>query len=370
MAFDRNKFADRVKKTPITQTVANARTTTRTPGTEYLKRKPRAGYRLMPTLSEDKTAYYAPQKVVSWLTVEEERNGETKMKRKPVFNSRHHLNTKSDIVEEYIGFIRENSVSFDNYDDIELVLKNYRQTISPSASRTAYALELDPDTVGPDGKPAIVGMGRFEIKNSVWGQLMDYAGDNDAHEKDLVFDPFDGMNDGLWFICKYSENKYKITIKDPMRIPDEYLQMLDAVPVLESVLVYKQKDWEYQLEGLRNFDEEHKVGLFNRPEFKEIIETVHAQVRDRLLEVDASEEGARDLSTTPAQPTDSLDQDDAAERRNAIKEVQNFLKVHPELKGKFTLSKSMSVDEIRGVLEQLESALQLEGDDDDGLFED
>ena len=372
MAFNRDAFKKKVKKTSIAQTVANATTSTRTPGTEYLKRKGRAGYRFMPTLNKAKTAYYAPIKMTSWLNIEVQDNDETKMKRKPIFNSRHHLGTKSDIIERYIRFIDENSVAFDNFDEINSALENYKTTIRPSASRIAYALELNPDTKDEDGNPAVVAMGRMEIKNSVWNALMDYARDNDAHEEELTFDPFDSVDDGLWFICKYADNKYKVTIKESFPIPDEYLEMLENVPLLEDLLAYKQSDWEFQLEGLRNFDEEFKVGLFNSPEFKEIIEEVHTEVRDKLTD---NTQSPNDTTETEDDEDSSLDEvavvDDEQAKKEAAKKVQALIKANPELKGKRRLSKEMTSVEVLEVYTELQAMLDSsEDDDDDGLYDD
>jgi len=376
MGFNRKAFKSKVKETSIAQTVANATTTTRTEGTEFLKRKARAGYRLMPTMNQAKSSYYAPVKVVSWLSVEVEKDGETKMIRKPVFNSKKHLNTKHDIVEEYINFIDDNRVSFDNYDEINAALKDYKSTIRPSASRIAYALELDPDVADSNGNPAVTKMGRMEVKNSIWNQLMDYTRDNDAHEEDLAYDPFDGMDDGRYFIVKYADSNYKVTIKDKMPVPNEYLQMLENVPFLEDMLTYNSSDWDLQLEGLRNFDAMHAVNLFNTPEFAEIIQSVHSEVREQL-ELRASKD-TNDTSTADSprskvenaaeakqEPTSS---DDEA-RKASAKKVRDLIKANPELKGKRRMTSKMTSSQIDAIFDELSDML-ITGEPDDGLFDD
>lgn len=372
MAFNRSKLKASLAPATIQDVAANSSMSTQTPGMKILERKDgKALYRFMPTQEGGK--FWAVPKVVSWLPLEVEKDGETKMSRRPIFNSRQHAGTKLDIVEEYVNFILNNRDAFDNFEEInEAIIESpypIKTGITPRATKIAYALELDPDLKNDENNlPVIIDFGRYEIKTSVWQEVNKFMTNSDNHDEALTHDPFTEIDEGYYIIVNFRKNKYEVTVKrKSFPIPDEYLEQFQALKPLEEVMKYKESDWNKQIEGLRNVDEQFNVGLFDSDEFKAIINNVRAQLDDKL----GSTETEASSTSTATDDADEAEQDAIA---LVVAEIKAFVKENPELKSDVRMKRNMTSAERRDLLVAAQRKLAAAGDaddddDDDGLFE-
>lgn len=369
MGFNRNKLKAALKPASIQDVAANSSMSTQTPGMKILERKDgKALYRFMPTQEGGK--FWAVPKVVSWLPLEVEKDGETKMSRRPIFNSRQHAGIKYDIVEEYVNFILDNKDAFDNFEDINTAIIEspypIKTGITPKATKVAYTLELDPDLKDEEGLPVIIDFGRYEIKTSVWNEVNNFMTNTDNHDEALTHDPFTEIDEGYYIIVNFRKNKYEVTVKrKAFPVPDEYLEQFQALKPLEEVMKYKESDWDKQIEGLRNVDEQFNVGLFDSTEFKAIINKVRAELDDKL---------GSSTESTETQTTASSEADESEEEAIALvtAEIRAFASEHPELKSDVRMKKTMTAAERRDLLvaaqRKLAEAATADADDD-GLFE-
>lgn len=247
-------------------------------------------------------------KVVYWLECrvpKVDSNGDTiegqhEWKRRPIFDSRVHGDTKKDIVDEYIKFTRDQI--FANY-ETETAKKmmaaingwrgrdgKWNPGILPSTSFVAYATK---------GDISIANLGRLELYQADKEQL-EKLNIDDVSGEVLSTDIWSGPDDGLQFtltlkkddkgrwIRLIAKKQFSPKSKDVAKewdsfvqsqvIPDDVLEHWSKMEPLSSQFkgVYRRGDFERALEGLQKFDEEKGLNTFQNDEFLKIVAELDA----------------------------------------------------------------------------------------------
>lgn len=248
---------------------------------------------------------FVETKVVNWLKVSvperdkegnivnDSKNGKAKMKigSKPIFNSKVHGDTEKDVVEEYIKFAEK--IAKENYPGDEKAQKEFLEPIYGGYNskhdgimpRTSWVMYVDKIT---DGSKAF---GRVEIGKAVKQRLNAISASEGSNDP-LGTDPFTDIVDGRAVIITYdskatrSQDFYTTEIdssfdKDTKMVnlyplSDTDLDNFMKYPSLHSMFknAYKKKDFDFAMEGLKNLDDEHKLGVFQYEEFLDICEEI------------------------------------------------------------------------------------------------
>lgn len=228
--------------------------------------------RIAPAFPGEEQFYH--MRTVHWCSVEK---ADGELGRITVPNSRIHGGTKLDIFEEYIKFVKENLKGKDAQEKIKK-LTDWKGGLMPSTTWQAYAWKIVKDQ-----KPKF---GIFEFKKSVRDELNTLCiveDDEEAIETDPFTDPEDGKCVLLTYdsSAKKAADYYKLQLsKNATPLTDEMFDELLSKKPLSELLgsdTYTMVDFEKALEGVRNFDIENEIDLFDEDEFQEIVEMVKAQ---------------------------------------------------------------------------------------------
>jgi len=190
-------------------------------------------------------------------------NGNQKIGKKPIFNSRIHGNTEKDIIDEYINFVYKKAYDEIQDDDTR---KKYLRPIEGWKENGRFHPGIKAQT-----RYIIYGNlngtnGRVELPTSVKNKLNEIAAGQDDDDGVIAVDPFTGIDDGRKVLVTYNKSekdpgkKYQVAIdlKGPTPLTDEQFEWLSEQPSLESMYVgvYKYRDFMLAMEGLKRFDEE------------------------------------------------------------------------------------------------------------------
>lgn len=314
MAFDRSKFGatsvQAIKKQEETQ--EKLRPSNRNSGggdINYIKLE--AGdniVRIYPFHPDKGGEVFAEAKTVSFLSIEvpkkdengKEIEGQTEVKRKPIFNARVHGVDDAgdplgiDLVETYLGLLKEDLQ--ERYKDDEKEFKKKwgiatgfksDDSLKPQDSWVMYASKFDEET-NSWGK-----LGLLEVKSSIRNGLNDLAadlgeGDNEAMSVEPFTDPDNGYavvivkNPDAQPADYYKVKPYETTVKKgsritkeivPVELSDEDLEQLSEKKSLFEMYrnQYTQSDFEKQWEGLERFDKKHKFGITDSEDFADAV---------------------------------------------------------------------------------------------------
>jgi len=218
---------------------------------------------------------YYQTRVVHWITVEDEEGEE---KRKTVPNSRVHGGTKFDIIEEYVKSCKAKYADSDDEDAAEKLSKlvSWNQGLLPSTSWIMYAKKVEKESSE---------FGFLEIKKMVRDGMNKEATVEDADDP-IEIDPFTDPDEGRAIIITYTPKKkgqkakYEVTLaKKPTALTEEELEDFDSIKSLTEIYRnnYNLQNFELALEGLKFFDEENDMDVFESEEFEEIKEKVRKQ---------------------------------------------------------------------------------------------
>ena len=203
-----------------------------------------------------------------WLTLE---NDKGEMGRRTVLSAIVHGNQKKDIVDEYVKFCK-NNLSSDEDDRAKLkLLTDWQKGLTLSTSWIAYGKKIIKD--GEDQ------FGLIELNKSTRDGINSLAFVEDEDDV-METDPFTDPDEGYPVIIKYdpsqkkAADKYKVTLaKNNLPLTDEELEIFaDKTPLSQlTMLQYSNVDFENALEGLKNFDEDNEINLFDSDEFQDVI---------------------------------------------------------------------------------------------------
>jgi hypothetical protein len=151
----------------------------------------------------------------------------------------------------------------------------------PNNTWWAYGFKLVKGDNGVESNPGI-----FEFKKAVRDQLSDVIAAEEADDT-IEVDPFTHPDEGRPILLTYdskakkSADYYKVSLsKKATVLSDEDLQWLFEQPSLTSQLtdVYDKKQFDMAVEGLRLFDTENDIELFDEDDFQEILKEIETEL--------------------------------------------------------------------------------------------
>ncbi|MEM6734462.1 MAG: hypothetical protein AAF620_00190 [Bacteroidota bacterium] len=233
----------------------------------------------------ERDSYYQ-KLVVSWLPYIREKDGEEIKSRRPIKNARHHGAQERDVVEEYIRIATETILS-----DTQLSVKErgalldvmtaWETRISPKTTFLSYAKKKEGDKWirGP-----------IEYKISVLKELddaslVDYEDNPDG--VDIVSDIKEGCIINIKYNPKANVNdKYKVSVPTNsahVLTDDDLAWLKEQKPLTELLFsegVYHQGEFDKAMSGLKMYDKEHNLGIFEEEEFQEIAAELRAMLTE------------------------------------------------------------------------------------------
>lgn len=232
-----------------------------------------------------------------WITIEKE-DGEPG--RRTVPNGKIHGGMAKDIIDEYIKFCRVQLADGDAESSAKLkALTSYEKGLQMQTSWMAYA-----NAMQKDSKEFTL----LEFKRTVRDALNDESIIEDEAEA-IETDPFTDPDTGKPVLITYNSKAkkaadyYKVQVsKTAVPLTDEELEKFELVTPLSQLPMfqYDMEKYELALEGLRYFDEEQEIGVFDTDEFQAIVEEVREMVGGEAPAKKASPAAAK--KTTAAAP--------------------------------------------------------------------
>lgn len=250
--------------------------------------------------------FYEP-KTVHWLTVEVD----GQPKRRTVFNSVVHGGTKLDVCNEYIRMAKDHLQSTDDDEATEKLSKitDGQQGLLPSTVWVCYA-----DKMTKDGEKTKKKFAQLELKKTMRDGMNKLSLTEDDDEA-IVTDPFTDINDGKAVIISKEgsgvKTKYSVVLaKNPTKLTDEELEIFDKVKPLSELFrnVYKKSDFDLACDGLRYFDEENEIGLWETDEWEEMLEKIKKQYDGKKSPV--SEKSSKDDKKSTKKASKPVDEDE------------------------------------------------------------
>ena len=213
---------------------------------------------------------------------------QSEVKRKPVFSGKQHSAIGMCPIDSYIHHVYKVAANeYQDKDDREKFVSPIkgREGITGSTSYIAYA-KMDGD------------FGRIQLKTSIKNALNEIAVGQDEEDGVISTDPFSDPDTGSCVIVTYNkqedlpkakrkpEDYYKtaIDLKGATPLTDDELKELLECKSLEELYVdsYTRKDFDMAVDGLKRFDDEHKLGIFAIDDFLDTLE----EIADKLPEVE------------------------------------------------------------------------------------
>jgi len=279
-------------------------------------------FRIYPPHANDGGVLFAEPKVVTFLPIwveEKDDKGKVKkvLKQKNVFNGKVHGKLTKDLVEEYINFVKkiasDKGLSGDDYTDFLSPLYGVyskdpakrKQGITYRNSWVLYADKHEGDKTT---------FGRLEIGKSVKERLNKLAASTESSDEPAGVDPFTGVEDGRAIIITYNKDADKpqdyytteldnsttkvqgMTLVKTYPLSDEQLEHLETFPSLVKLFhnVFSRRDFDLQLDGLKNFDEANEnYQVFSYDEWFDIVDSIEKQLP--AVTEDTSKEIEEDL---------------------------------------------------------------------------
>lgn len=358
MSVDRSKFKATAVATMQQQEKAVSKMTQRNDSerTDYLNLEEGINkVRIFPAHPESKSFVYPYGRWWLQREVSYEKNGEkiTEIKKRPVYNAKIHGGAQKDIVEEYVKFTTK--VLADEITD-ENELKDKIEKLT----HWKTGLKLKPEWVFYCQK-YVNGQKQFglmTVSNGVKNKLNELAITEDEPDAPIATDPFSDIDEGKAVLITYkpkekqAKDVYKAALewKGNYAITDEEFEMFCKLDSLEKLFVgvYKRRDFDLAVEGIKLFDAENEFNTFDHDEFIDIVEE-----QQKCWPEDSGEDtssSAKTESKTVKQPSTKQevsegDEFDSMDRESLKKYIkQNELSI--------TVKSAMSDDSIREAIRQ------------------
>ncbi len=403
MSIDRTKFIDTTNSSDLKsedERVDKVSIKKRNKSADYLSIDNGLNrFRCYPPHPDSKSPFIVP-KQVWWLPIEQDKRDEkgnpikdksgkvvTEIKNKSIFDARIHSSIKYndvpfDIVAAYVEFLR-NKLKDDGYDDATIdekmihVYGSYQKKvigISGKPEFVCYAdkiLSLNQD----DGSIAKKEFGRISFPKAVKMGINDKIAIEESNSPlgTISRNPFTPVDKGRLLLVTYNKEANKATdfyktdidtsydlVTDKLRfypLSNDDLETFMAYPSLEKMFinVYTKRDFDLSIQGLKNFDIEHKYGILDYEEFLNLISKTRNLYPDKEEKPDVkedegeNEDGVFDLNTM-----------DRTALKLYIKE-----KFYP-----IQVRKAMSDDDIRDAIKMHESSLTEDDEIEDDEIDD
>jgi hypothetical protein len=223
------------------------------------------------------------------------------LKRMALLNSKVHGGTKKDIIDEFISFAHKVAYA-DIQDEDERKkylspIKDWKTGITGKTKWVAYAKQYENKS---KGNPEL---GRIELPVSVVNKMNELSAEEDDVEDVIETDIFTDPDTGMMVVITSDPEAGK---KDPSKyyqvapdfrggadaLQDSDLEWLMEQKPLNELFenVYTIKNFNQAIDGLKRFDETHKLGIFSYDEFLDIAE----EIAGYYDEVPESEEEAKE----------------------------------------------------------------------------
>lgn len=295
--------------------------------------------RFFPAHEDSKSFIYPVTRVWLERLVSYEKNGQqvSEIKKKPIFNSRVHGGTSKDIVEEYIKV--STRVLTDEITDEEklkeklAILTHWQNGLKYNTEWISYAQKYSGTSKN---------FGRITIPNGIKNKMNEISIVEDVNDP-ISTDPFSHPDEGKAIIInkdsvagkKSAKDYYKCSIefRGNYTLTDKELEDFEKCPSLEKsyINVYKLRDFNLALEGLRIFDEKNEIGAIDHDDFLSVAEEIKSYYPEETEEVESAKKD---------EPTSNLSKLTRDELKKLIK--QEGLSV--------TVKSSMSDDDIRNLI--------------------
>lgn len=268
---------------------------------------------------------------------DKEGNAKKEIKNKPVFNGRVHgpftdkeKKELRDPVELYLD--RLNDLLHEEIED-EKERKDMWQKLTGfgglryNYSYVAYAYKLDKD----DNKK----FGLMEWKSSVHKQIKKVGLDNQEGDEPLTYDIYSDPDEGIvakikkegqgkdteYTVSLDQKRKGKIVELNIMPLEEEELDFLLEHDSLYDMFngSYGQRDYDYQLEGLRRFDDEQELGIFEDEIFQKNLKSFADFLAKKLATTSSEKEKRESSGEKDVLPWDK--KDEQVEEETPKKEV-------------------------------------------------
>jgi len=286
MGTDRSKF----KSTPVAtmqqqEKAVNKQIRDNGDRTEYLNLEEGVNkVRIFPAHPESKSFIYPYGRW--WLPreVTYEKNNETvtEIKRRPIYNAKIHGGAQKDVVEEYVKFTTK-LLADETLDEVELKEKIEKLT------HWKTGLRLKPEWVFYCHK-YVNGQKQFglmTVSNGVKNKLNELAITEDEPDAPIATDPFTDVDEGKAILITYkpkekqAKDVYKATLefRGNYALTDDELAMFEKLESLEKLFagVYRRRDFDLAVAGLRMFDSENEFNTFDHDEWIAIVEELQKQ---------------------------------------------------------------------------------------------
>lgn len=233
----------------------------------------------------------------------------TKEVKKSVFNARIHGNAPKDLVEEYVrigaDWADKHTFNADAAED-KAARKKFKDHLygNFNANPRVDGLRYQHNWVmyAKDLNAAKDGFGILEVKPSVKdriNKIINLEASNEVIGTEGN-NPFTPPDEGRALIIVYNKKAEKssdyyttdidsttervqyegrmLPVQKTYPLTDEELEMLEGYPSLYKMFKtsFKRRDFELQFSGLELYDQKYNLGIFNLPEFVEVIEMLDA----------------------------------------------------------------------------------------------
>lgn len=306
--------------------------------------------------------FYVPKKSY-WLTVT---GNDGEPRRTTVLDSRVHGGTKWDLVEEYVNWAKKKwSKDTERLEALVGTGMN-SNSLNPFYSWLCYADKV------VEGEPLRAKL--WEFKKMVRDSLNKLAFNEDEDEA-IEVDPFTDVDEGLPILVKYlknpnkkrGENYYDVSFPKknvPRPLTDDEIEYFMTLKPLSEVLTkYGMRDFEKALEGLQIFDEENEIGLFDDDNWIEHVEEIRAQYENVEEEEEPKKKTVKKVVKTVSNVEEEEDEEEESETEidedeDEFSDMNRKELKHYIAKNKLsiTVKKSMSDDDIRTAIRELQVA--------------
>jgi len=302
--------------------------------------------RLAPKFPGEEEFYIMAKR--TWVPFEKD-DGE--ITRVTVFDSKLHGGTKLDIIDEYVKFCKANLDQDSKRDKEKLsIVLDWKKGLVPQTLWYAYGWKLVKDQ-----EPKF---GIFEFKKSIRDALCSIAIIEDEDEA-VEIDPFTDLDEGLPIIVKYdpsakeASKKYSVQLsKHAYPVDDEMFEQLSRKKPLTELYRnnYTLEDFEKALDGIKIFDIEYEIDLFDEDEFQEIVKEVKKQYKSLPKQSEEDEDEDEDEDEAPKKPLSGKSkqsEEDEDEDEAPKKPLSGKSKQSEEEDEKPKKTTRMSIEELR-----------------------
>jgi hypothetical protein len=264
--------------------------------------------RLFPAHPGEENFYIT--KKVRWVSVEKD---DGTSGRRQIPDAVLHGGLKHDIIEEYVNEATKLLKSLKDSEANEKIalMNHWKDGLKPTFSWVAWAKEVNSEDES---------IKLFEFKKQIRDQINELAMSEDDDDP-IEFDPYTDPDQGKCIKIKYNpkpdkkkgEINYKVVMGDVVPLTDEELEDFESKDTLSSKFRnnYTLSLFETAMEGIRNFDEENEIGLFEDAEWLEKVERLKQEAEEVLSKDDDSpkkskkSEKEKSKKSTPPAPAKS-----------------------------------------------------------------